>query len=122
MTRPYDLDERTLAFARSVVGFINTLPRTVANTEIVRQLVRSSTSVGANYIEASEFLGKKDFGLRIKICRKEAKETVYWLKLVEIRNDEIKKERAALIDEATQLTKIFGAIVSKYTDDSRVKL
>ena len=83
------------------------------NTEIARQLVRSSTSVGANYIEASEYLGKKDFGMRIKICRKEAKETVFWLKLVETKSSEVEIKREALEDEATQLTRIFGAIVSK---------
>ncbi|MDP2920653.1 MAG: four helix bundle protein, partial [Dehalococcoidia bacterium] len=95
------------------------LPRTVVNTEIIKQLVRSSASVGANYIEASEFLGKKDFGLRIKICRKEAKETIYWLRLVETRADGLDKHKEALINEATELMKIFGAIVTRTSKNSR---
>jgi four helix bundle protein len=112
MAKVFDLDERTFLFAKSVLGFVNTLPRTVINTEIVKQLIRSSTSIGANYIEASEFLGKKDFGLRIKISRKEAKETIYWLKLLET-NGEDNQKRDALVNEATELMKIFGAIIVK---------
>jgi four helix bundle protein len=110
--KKYDLEERTLAFARSVIEFINTLERTIANIEISRQLVRSSGSVGANYIEANESLSKKDFVLRIKICRKEAKESCYWLKLVTC-NGEREKERAGLLRESTELMKIFGAILMK---------
>jgi four helix bundle protein len=73
------LADRTLLFARSVIRFLKTTPRTLANSEISRQLVRSAGSVGANYVEASEAFSKKDFVLRAKICRKEAKESIYWL-------------------------------------------
>ena len=66
----YDLEERTLKFAKNVIIFTKALPRTIANRELVKQLVRSSGSVGANYIEANESLSKKDFVMRIKICRK----------------------------------------------------
>jgi four helix bundle protein len=69
------------------------LPRTVINDEIGKQLIRAATSVGANYIEANESLSKKDFLTRIKICRKEAKETGYWLKLLEINNLTLKSEQ-----------------------------
>jgi four helix bundle protein len=69
-TKIYDLEERTLKFAKSVVNFTNLLPKTVANTEMVKQVIRSSGLVGANYIEANESLGKKDFAMRIRICRK----------------------------------------------------
>lgn len=112
MAKVYDLDERTPWFAKDVLVFINTLPRTMVNGEITKQLVRSSTSIGANYIEASEFLGKKDFGLRIKISRKEAKETIYWLELIET-NGEDNQKIDALFNEATELMKIFGAIIVK---------
>lgn len=73
-SKQYDLDERTYQFAADVMGFVKLLPRNIPNIEIVKQLVRPAGSVGANYIEASESLGKKDFLLHIKICRKEAKE------------------------------------------------
>ena len=78
-SKPYDLEERTLAFAKAVRAFVKDLPNNLANMEDGKQLVRSSGSVGANYIEANESLGKKDFKMRIKICRKEAKESRYWL-------------------------------------------
>jgi four helix bundle protein len=68
----YDLEERTFEFARRTRAFVKRLPRTVCNFEDVKQLVRASGSVGANYIEANECLGKKDFGMRVKISRKEA--------------------------------------------------
>ncbi len=85
----------------------------MANIEITRQIIRSSGSVGANYIEANEALSKKDFALRIKICRKEAKESRYWLRLIEVREEAAEKRRQSLINEATELMKIFGSIVEK---------
>ncbi len=112
--KPFDLEERTFQFAKRVRVFVKTLPHTVSNYEDVKQLVRSSGSVGANYREANESLSKKDFILRIKISKKEAKESVYWLRLVDT-GSEIKtgKEREALIQEATELMKILGAILRK---------
>ena len=77
-----DLEERTYEFARDVRGLVKLLPRTLANIEDARQLVNASGSVGSNYIEANEALSKKDFLMRIKICRKEAKESRYWLRLI----------------------------------------
>ena len=77
----YDLEERTFGFAQEVRNFIKTIPKTIANIEDGKQVIRSSGSVGANYIEANESLGKKDFILRLRIARKEAKETRYWLGL-----------------------------------------
>ena len=112
-SKQYDLEDRTLTFAKGVIGFVNTLPKTVANVEIMKQLVRSSGSVGANYIEANEALGKKDFIMRIKICRKEAKESGYWLNLVEVKGEDAEGRRQSLINEGTQLMRIFGAILEK---------
>ena len=113
-SKRYDLDERTLRFARDVRPFIKTLPRTVANDEDTRQLVRASGSVGANYIEANDSLSKKDFVMHIKISRKEAKESRYWLRLLDTEGRESSEEtRGSLIREATELMNIFGAIVRK---------
>ena len=112
-SKRYDLEERTLNFTKQVIEFVNKLSKTLPNTEISKQLVRSAGSVGANYIEANESLSKKDFIMRIKICRKEAKESRYWLKLVSCNNEESEEKQGNLIKEADELMKIFGAILEK---------
>ena len=110
----YDLEERTYEFARDVRGLVKQLPRTLANIEDARQLVNSSGSVGANYIEANEALSKKDFLMRIKISRKEAKESRYWLRLIySDGKSDVSSRRESLMQEATELTSIFGAILRK---------
>jgi four helix bundle protein len=111
-SKHYDLEERTLDFAKRVRDYVNKLPKTTTNNEFGRQLVRSAGSVGANYIEANESLGKKDFLMRIKISRKEAKESRYWLELTEFKNEQ-KEEKELLIKESTELMNIFGAILKK---------
>lgn len=104
----YDLEERTFRFAKDVRLFVKTLPKTPTNFEDVKQLVRASGSVGANYIEANEYLGKKDFLMKIKICRKESKESTFFLKLINETNAlENKIETERLIQEATELKKYF---------------
>ena len=113
-SKQYDLEERTLQYAKRVRAFVKKLAKIQANIEDGRQLIRASGSVGANYIEANESLSKKDFRMRIKICRKEAKESRYWLRLVETNGKkEQEKERKDLEKEATELMKIFGAILQK---------
>jgi four helix bundle protein len=111
-SRKYDLEERTLRLAQDVRNFAKSLPRTVANIEDVKQLVRASGSVGANYIEANESLGQKDFIMKIKICRKEAKESGFFLRLLDLGGKN-SLERDRLIPEAIELTSIFGAIFRK---------
>ncbi len=112
--RKFDLEERTLDFAKSVRNFIKDLPKTLAILEDGKQLIRSSGSVGANYIEANNCLGKKDFLMRIRICRKEAKESRYWLNLIDVDSDfELMEQKGNLIQESTELIKIFGSIVVK---------
>ena len=112
--RKYDLEERTYRFAKAVRDFVKKLPRTICNQEDVKQLVRASGSVGANYIEANEALGKKDFQMHIKISRKEAKESRYWLRLLDTGgNTSLDTERAQLIQESTELKKIFSSILGK---------
>jgi len=86
-SKRYDLEERTLEFAKRVRAFVKKLSKTIANIEDGKQLVKASGSVGANYIEANEALSRKDFVMRIKICRKESKESRYWLRLVDIGDD-----------------------------------
>ena len=113
-TKQYDLEDRTFNFTKDVREFARRIPRTTANIEDTKQVVRASGSVGANYIEANESLSKKDFLMRIKICRKEAKESRYWLRLVEAGdNSLLQKKRSDLIQEAVELTNIFGAILRK---------
>lgn len=112
--KPYDLEERTETFARAVRAFVKRLPRTLANIEDAKQLIRASGSVGANYIEANEALSRKDFVMRIKISRKEAKESGYWLRLVHTGDDPAAADEClALNREAIELMKIFGAILQK---------
>ena len=82
--KPRDLDDRTFLFAESVRAFVKQSPRTISNTEDVRQLVRASGSVAGNWIEADEALSKKDFLVRVKICRKEAKERRLFLRLIDL--------------------------------------
>lgn len=112
--KQYDLEERTFKFAKDTRSFVKKLPRTMANVEDGKQLINASGSTGANYIEANESLSKRDFVMRIKICKKEAKESKYWLRLVDTGDsEELEKERILLIKEATELMKIFGSILEK---------
>jgi len=113
--KQYDLEERTFKFAKNTRIFVKKLPRIIANIEDGKQLVNASGSVGANYIEANESLSKKDFVMRIRICKKEAKESKYWLGLVDLGggSQELERERMALIREVTELMKIFGSILEK---------
>lgn len=110
----YDLEDRTYRFAKDVRLFVKTLPKTISNIEDVKQLVRASGSVGSNYIEANEALSKKDFIMRIKICRKEAKESAFFLRLInETDEHDNGKETERLIQEAIELKKIFSSILEK---------
>ncbi|MBU2530469.1 MAG: four helix bundle protein [Elusimicrobia bacterium] len=110
--KQYDLEDRTFAFAQRVNRYANNLSKTISNIENATQLVRAGGSVGANYIEANESLGKKDFLMIIRICRKEAKESRYWLRLA-VPEKEFVNEKELLIQEALELTKIFGSILEK---------
>jgi len=113
MEKPYDLEERTYLFARDCRLYIQKLPKTVSNIEDGRQLVRSSGSIGANYIEANEKLGDKDLSFRLKIARKEAKESKYWLRLLQDLNPEFQNISENLFHEVEELRKILSTIISK---------
>jgi len=113
-SKRYDLEDRTLEFAKRVKRFVKQLPKTIANFEDGKQLIKASGSVGANYIEANESLSKKDFRMRVKISRKEVKESRYWLRLVDtFDNEKLEIERTYLIQESTELMNIFGSILQK---------
>lgn len=109
---PYDLEERTFQFAKRIRLFIKTLPNNLSIIEDSKQLIRASGSVGANYREANEALSKKDFILRMRISRKEAKECVYWLRLL-FETNKIKSitEAKNLLQEAIELKKILSSII-----------
>jgi len=109
-----ELEDRFLKYAKEVRNFCLKLKRDVINIEYIRQLIRASSSVGANYIEASDDLGKLDERMKIKISRREAKESVYWLNLILTYNDELlESSRLNLIDEGNQIRKILSAILNK---------
>jgi four helix bundle protein len=111
--KQYNLEDRTFTFAQNVRSFIQSIPRNMVNQGDAEQLLRSSGSIGANYIEANESLSKKDFLMRIKISRKESKESEFWLKLIQPIPANVESTRLSLIQEATELRKIFGAILTK---------
>lgn len=114
MFKPYNLEERTFLFAKNVRDLVYTLSYSIPNNEDGKQLIRSSGSIAANYIEANQHLSDKDFDYRVKICRKEAKETVLWLNLLNKSfNNDLKKNIIELANEAEELKKIFSAIVEK---------
>jgi len=113
LNKNYDLEERTFKFTKQVIEFCKKLPRTVENIELIRQGIRASGSIGANYIEANEALSKKDFKMRIKICRKESKESRYWIRLMVATNQLNDDGSKSLTQEATELIKIFNSILSK---------
>ncbi len=111
-SQKYDLEDRTFLFAQNVRSFVRLIPQNAIVIDDLKQLLRASGSVGANYIEANESLGDKDFIMRIKICRKEAKESRYWLRLlIDIIEEGLRDRRNELEQEAFELMNIFGAIV-----------
>jgi len=112
--KQFDLEERTFQFAKKITLYVKQLPRTISNQEYGRQVVNASGSVGANYIEANEALSKKDFVMRVKICRKEAKESAYWLRLIiETNEGRYCREGKELFNEAIELKKILSSILKK---------
>ncbi|HEX3359030.1 MAG TPA: four helix bundle protein, partial [Tepidisphaeraceae bacterium] len=113
-SKQYDLEERIFQFAKHVRAFVKLLPRTEGNRIDVRQLLRASGSVGANYIEANESLSKKDFLYRIRVCRKESKECRFHLRLLDTGEQaSIEKQRCDLIQESVEFVSIFSSILKK---------
>ncbi len=112
-SKQYDLEDRTLEFGKRIIRLCKALPKNTINFRLIDQIIRSGTSMGANYREANETETKKDFKYRIRICRKEGKETIYWLDLIIEANPEFTERIKPLLQEATELVKIFAAILEK---------
>lgn len=109
-----ELEIRFHNFDRKTRDFCLKLKWDIINSEYIRQLIRSSGSVGANYIEASGDLGKLDEKMKIKIARRESKESIHWLDLMRTyENKELEQERIFLMDESEQIKKILSAILNK---------
>ena len=113
MGERYDLEDRTLKFGKDVINLCKSLPANVVNFKLIDQVVRSGTSMGANYREANETETQKDLRHKIRICLREGKETIYWLELSIEANPEYKDKIQKLIDENRELVKIFGSILIK---------
>ncbi len=107
----YDLEERTGRFGENIIDFVRTLPKGPINDQLIGQVIRSGTSIGANYMEADGAESKRDFRHKISICKKEAKETKHWLRMIAHANPEKKDEAEKLWKEAQELTLIFSAIL-----------
>ncbi|HLB60528.1 MAG TPA: four helix bundle protein [Patescibacteria group bacterium] len=112
-SKQYNLEDRTLEFSLRIIRLCKALSHDRINDRLVNQLIRSGTSIGANYREANETDTKKDFKNRIRITKKEAKETIYWLELIIEANLNIRKRITPLLEESRELMKIFASIYEK---------
>jgi four helix bundle protein len=110
-TKKYDLEERTANFGEDVIRFAKTLSNNQINKPLISQVVRSSTSIGANYMEADGAESKKDFKHKIALCKKESKESRHWLRMIATANENKKEECRKLWQEAQELSLIFSAII-----------
>ena len=113
ISKKYDLEDRTLEFGKRIIRLVKALPKNSINLNLIDQVIRSGTSMGANYREANETETKKDFSFRIRICRKEGKETIYWLNLIIETNPEFSDRIKPLLQETIELVKIFATIAEK---------
>lgn len=112
----YDLEDRTIKFSKNIVNLCKKIPFNIINKRLIDQLLRSGTSIGANYREANECDTKKDFKNKIRIAKKEARETIYWIELLIDANFNMKDEMLPLLDESKQLMKILASIYLKTLD------
>jgi four helix bundle protein len=113
-----ELEDRTYKFSEEVIALCRALPKNPINNPLMNQLIRSATSIGANYCEANAAASKKDFKNKIFICKKEAQETNYWLRLIESSNLDFKNTVSKLRTENNQFVLIFGKIVSTLNNKS----
>ncbi len=115
---PFDLEDRTHQFGINIINFLKKVPVNVITTPLISQCVRSGTSVGANYCEADDAETGKDFKHKIGICKKEARETRHWLRLVVVAVPQLASDAAPLIQESKELNLIFNSIVRKYNSNN----
>lgn len=108
--RKFDLEERTAKFGEDIIEFARSLPKDSINNSIINQLIRSSGSIGANYMEANGAESKKDFIHKIYTCKKEAKETMHWLRMIAKANKDKSEDCRKFWQEAKELTLIFSKI------------
>ncbi|HEX3356357.1 MAG TPA: four helix bundle protein [Tepidisphaeraceae bacterium] len=113
LEREYDLEQRTAAFGEAVIAFARTIPLTEITRPPISQLVRAGTSIGANYVEADDADSKKDFKFKIGLCRREAKETKHWLRMIVAAEPKLRETARPLWQEAQELNLIFSAIKRK---------
>jgi four helix bundle protein len=111
--KKYDLEDRTTKFGEDIIRFANKVSKSPISIPLISQLVRAGTSVGANYCEADDAESKKDFKHKIGICKKEARETKYWLRMIANADSNLKEEARKLWKEGKELNLIFNAIVNK---------
>ena len=112
-TKKYDLKERTAKFGEDIIKFAMTLPRHAINNPLINQLVRATTSIGANYMEADGAESKKDFYHKIATCKKESKESMHWIHMISISNSTTKEKCRKFWKEAHELALIFSSILRK---------
>lgn len=106
----YDLEERTAKFGENIIKFVKKVSKNVTTIPLISQLVKAGTSVGANYCEADDAESKKDFIHKIRICKKEARETKHWLRMIVVAAPELNQEAKILWQEAQELNLIFASI------------
>lgn len=111
--KKYDLEERTANFGEEIIKFCKKIPENQISKPLILQLIRSGTSVGANYCEADDAESKKDFCHKIGICKKESRETKHWLRMIVVSSPELKEDARKLWQEAKELNLIFNAITNK---------
>jgi four helix bundle protein len=111
----FDLEKRTTNFAKRVIRLCHALPKNSMNNRLIGQIVGSSGSIGANYREANDSLGKNDFLMRIKISRREAKESLHWLELISEANPSLSKRMIGLHKECNEIKNILSSIIQKQT-------
>ncbi len=117
--KPYNLEERTAKFAESIIVLLNSIKKNPINLPIISQLVRAGTSIGANYCEANDASSRKDFRNKIYICKKEANETKYWLRILAQAQPDLKDKIRILWQEAQELNLIFQKIVNSLNDKDK---
>lgn len=111
--RKYDLEERTALFGEKIITFVNIIPKNPITLPLITQLIKSGTSIGANYSEADDAESKNDFKHKIGICKKEARETKHWMRMIAVACPELKTDSESLWQEAKELNLIFNAITNK---------
>ncbi|MGI8980137.1 MAG: four helix bundle protein [Pirellulaceae bacterium] len=117
--RNYDLEERTAVFGEQIIKFLKCIRRNPINTPLITQLVRSATSIGANYCEGNDAESRKDFRHKMSLCRKESRESMYWLRQLSAAQPESVEEARKLWKEAKELNLIFSAIIRKVDNNDR---